>query len=103
MGETDIDAINRCINRELGPKFNVSTARFSHHYNNPEGCSGEKPAIGRQRHTVGLVYLVQLDDTIPETIDRKWTSAIPPDLLSGHRIMAAKALGFQSTSKSLFS
>jgi|GEM_PF-2678013 len=100
-GETNLDAIKRCVKRELGPELDVSAIRFSHHYNRPQGCAGEPFADGKTRHTVGLIHLVDALG-VNEDDNRKWTSAIPPDLLLGHQEFVKQALGFKKTDTPLF-
>lgn len=102
LGETDLDAVRRCVKRELGQQFDVSYLKFSHHYNRPKGCADEAFADGKERHTIGLIYLVKMTVHVNEDDSRKWTSSISSDLLKGHQDFVEQALGFKRTDTPLF-
>ncbi len=67
------------------------------------GCTGEKAtADDRQRHTVGLVHLVQISGEPTTNVVKKWADFIPGDLLQGHRDFLSEALGWKKTDRPLF-
>ncbi|MFH1968241.1 MAG: NUDIX domain-containing protein [bacterium] len=100
-GETTPVALERCVRRELG--VGLTDYRFATHYNNPVSCGGDDPGDGRNRHTVGLVHLVQLSGEPTTQVERKWTNAIPSDLLRGHQdFLKATLPGWDKTNQPLF-
>ena len=91
LGETDLNAIKRCLKGELGQ--DVTSFKLVGHYNNPIGCAGET-SDGNEHHTVGSVYSVQMAGKATTNVKREWTNSIPADLLKGHKDFASKALGW---------
>lgn len=103
LGETSLQAMTRCVKRELGDNIEIVDYIPTTPYNNSVSCAGDEiPATGRQHHTVGLVHRVQISGEPTRNVERKWTRFIPSDLLRGHQDFVRDALGWEKTNRPLF-
>ena len=101
-GETNDMAMRRCIKRELGLGVEITDHRFATQYNNPTGCAGDEKPGDKPRHTIGLVYLVQISGSPTSNVQHKWTDFIPADVLPAHQKFLNEALGWEITNRKLF-
>lgn len=100
-GETNPIALRRCIKIELG--IGIRKYRFSGViYNDSYGCDAKEGSQkNEKRHTVGLVYLVELTGRPRTDVGYRWIDFNPGNILSTHRDFVRDALGWKKTKRKI--